>query len=72
MKRLMFMLSTEGKTPQQIKKEGWAAFQKYEQVEKQMESQQKASPSPKRLLIPLNLSAEKAYEALSANLDIKG
>lgn len=28
----MFLISTKGKTPQQIKDEGWAAFQKYQRV----------------------------------------
>ena len=34
MKRLMFMISTHGKTPQQIEEEVLVATQKYQQAEK--------------------------------------
>ena len=32
MKRLVSLISTEGKTPEQITQEVWAAWQKYQQV----------------------------------------
>ena len=32
MKRLMFLISTEGKTPQKISAESMAAYQKYQEV----------------------------------------
>ncbi len=48
MKRLIALISTEGKTAQQITKEGWVAFQRYAQVKAQVKSQQKVSSSNER------------------------
>ena len=42
-KRLFALISTEGKPPKQIAKEGWEAFQKYKRVKARVESRQKAS-----------------------------
>jgi len=36
MRRLMFLISTKGKSSKQIKQEVWAAFQKYQKVEKKV------------------------------------
>lgn len=35
-KRLMFMISTHGKSSEQISKEGWDAFQKYKKTEEKV------------------------------------
>ena len=45
MKRLIALISTKGKTPQQIKEEVWVAYQKYQKVKTQVESQPKAPSS---------------------------
>ncbi len=37
-KRLVAMINTKGKTPQQVGREGWRAFRKYERVKAQVES----------------------------------
>ncbi len=36
-KKLILMISTEGKTPEQYTKEAWDAFQKYQKVAKEVE-----------------------------------
>ena len=36
MKKLVFLISTQGKTAKQIAKEAWTAFQKHQKVEKQV------------------------------------
>jgi hypothetical protein len=38
MKKLMFLISTEGKSQEQISKEVWQAYQKYLKVERKVES----------------------------------
>jgi hypothetical protein len=40
MKKLMFLISTEGKTTEQISKESWEAYQKYQRVSKKVEEDQ--------------------------------
>ena len=37
MKRLVFLISTEGKTTKKISAEAWTAFQKYERVKTKVE-----------------------------------
>jgi len=38
MKKLMFLISTEGKTTEQISKEAWEAYQKYQEVEQKVKA----------------------------------
>lgn len=33
MRKLMFLISTEGKSAEQVTKEAWAAFQKYQNAQ---------------------------------------
>lgn len=44
MKRLMFMISTENKTPEQISDEAKKAFEKYQKVEKKVSRNKKNVP----------------------------
>jgi len=37
MKKLMFLISTEGKTTEQISKESWEAYQNYQRVKTKVE-----------------------------------
>lgn len=40
MKRLMFLISTEGKTTEKISEEAWAAYLKYQEVERKIKANQ--------------------------------
>lgn len=39
MKKLMFLISTEGKTTEQISKESWEAYQNYQRVKAKVEKE---------------------------------
>jgi len=46
MKRLITLISSEGKSPQQLAKETWAAYQKYLKAEKKAKKSLVAKTSP--------------------------
>lgn len=54
MKQLIFLISTEGKSPDQLAKETWDAYQKFLKVEKELllHPQKKASHTSCSLIAP--------------------
>jgi len=43
-RKLIALISTHGKTTEQVAKEGWAAFQKYQKKEKTSKKESKSPP----------------------------
>ena len=73
MKRLMFLISTKGKSSAQVAKEGWSAYQKYQKVSKEVDGMlmQKAQPQTvEQRMEEMNSEAERDGELL-ANLRSK-